>query len=158
MKSSRKFHTGSWLALLFCAVVSVLFLPSCGKHDPFPLEEYEEGHVLSSPTGVSVTPGGKGAGGSMSITWGLSRDDRYGQGIIILKPDSSDAVLDFGRVKYVIEKASDKPDNVRQVRYEVFRAVLKPGQDIDELTDGDDDFEKFPDAFAFVIHDLYNLL
>ena len=128
---------GRSLLLLSAAFISILLLASCGKREPFPLEEFEEGHILRPPTDVEARPAGKGEGGHVSLTWNLSLDDRYGKGEIIFKPKDSTDVVDFKKVKYALPKSVEKPDNKDQIRYEIYRAVLKPGQALEDLTDDD---------------------
>lgn len=107
---------------------AALLLTSCGPaQKPFDLEKVESVHP---PTNVQIVSAGNLEGVKMIIKWTPSPDDRYASGIIAVRPDAGQEASPA--TKHLIKNLEEKPRDDR-VKYEVFRAVVEPGEDIYSL-------------------------
>jgi hypothetical protein len=128
MKHRPGKNSSELIPALLAFLILALTLTSCApKQKPFDLEEVE---TLRPPSNVRVIPAGQLEGVKVSVSWRPSPDDRYFTGIIAPRPvpgQSRDP-----RTKYEVKTFDDRPRDSR-TKYEIYRAVVKPGEDIYSL-------------------------
>ena len=128
MKYRSGKNSSKLIPALLALLILALTLTSCApKQEPFDLEEVE---TLRPPSNIQARPPGKLEGVKIKVSWTPSPDDRYSTRIIAPRP--LPGLERDKRTKYEIKTFDDRPRDPR-TRYEIYRAVVKPGEDMYSL-------------------------